>query len=80
MITSDNPLMRYMQAHNIRPYSRASDLLDAVGVFYTYLGDIATDKKIPTIAVLLRIEDATEGDVSAADMIKHFKQREKEAA
>lgn len=67
-----NPLLQYMQNEGIKPYSRESRLLDQVGIFWTHLGNIATDKKVPTVDVLLRIEEATDGEVTAAAMLKHY--------
>lgn len=75
-----NPLFKYMQEHDIDPFSSTSDLLKDTGISRVFLGRIATDQRRCSNVILNKIEEATEGAVKASEMLLYWLEQDSKEA
>lgn len=64
------PLKEYLESKNIGLYS--AKFADQLEISRQHLGDIAMGKKNPSPELAAKIEEATNGEVKASDLLRHL--------
>jgi len=69
---SRNPLLKWIESNDLTPYAQDSVLVSSTGYTHRYIGDIATDKRKCAHEVLIAIQEATQNQFTAAQMLEYW--------